>query len=155
MAVNCGTPEPDIILVVHTAEGPMPTFKPSAPAKIKSRAASAVAILPAIKSTCGKLYLNSFICWIANSEWQCAISKIITSAPASISALDLSRVSFTPTAAPTRRRPFPSLDALGHCSSLRKSLVVINPRTFLFSNNGSFSMRYLWRISLACCNPIP
>ena len=58
-AVNCGTPDPAIILVVQTGEGPIPTFNPSAPASIKSLAASPVAIFPTITST-EKCCFNSF-----------------------------------------------------------------------------------------------
>ncbi len=48
IAVICGTPTPAIILVVQILPGPIPTFTQSAPAFTRSRAASAVAILPAI-----------------------------------------------------------------------------------------------------------
>ncbi len=47
-AVSCGTPTPATILVVQIDPGPIPTFTQSAPASIKSRVASAVAIFPAI-----------------------------------------------------------------------------------------------------------
>ena len=45
------TPTPATILVVQIDPGPIPTFNESAPALIKSIAASAVAILP---TTTGK-----------------------------------------------------------------------------------------------------
>ena len=48
IAVTCGTPMPDTILVVHIDPGPIPTFIASAPAFIRNSAAAAVAIFPTI-----------------------------------------------------------------------------------------------------------
>lgn len=56
IAVNCGTPIPATTLVVHIEPGPIPTFKASAPAAIKSFAASPVAIFPAITGSSGKAF---------------------------------------------------------------------------------------------------
>src|SRR5690606_9567637 len=53
MAVICGTPTPATIRVVQMEPGPMPTFTPSAPCSTSASAASAVAILPPMTSTCG------------------------------------------------------------------------------------------------------
>ena len=50
MAVIWGTPTPEMIRVVQMAPGPMPTLTASAPASIRSSAASAVAMLPAMTS---------------------------------------------------------------------------------------------------------
>lgn len=50
MAVSCGTPTPEIILVVQIDPGPIPTLTASAPARIKSLAPSVVATFPAITS---------------------------------------------------------------------------------------------------------
>jgi len=36
MDVNCGTPQPVTIRVIHIEPGPTPTLIPSAPARIKS-----------------------------------------------------------------------------------------------------------------------
>ena len=52
-AESCGTPTPATTRVVQIEPGPMPTLSPSAPASRRSRAASAVAMLPATKSTLG------------------------------------------------------------------------------------------------------
>lgn len=45
-AVNWGTPTPATTLVVHIEPGPIPTLSASAPALIKSSAASPVAMFP-------------------------------------------------------------------------------------------------------------
>jgi hypothetical protein len=58
MAVICGTPTPATMRVVQIEPGPMPTLTPSAPASTSARAASAVAMLPPITSTCGKVRLT-------------------------------------------------------------------------------------------------
>ena len=50
-AVICGTPTPAMTLVVQIEPGPIPTFTASAPALMRSRVASAVAMLPATIST--------------------------------------------------------------------------------------------------------
>ena len=50
MAVSCGMPAPDTILVVQIDPGPTPTLTASTPAFSKSFAACAVAILPATTS---------------------------------------------------------------------------------------------------------
>ena len=60
IACNCGTPTPATILVVQIDPGPIPTFNESAPALIKSFAASAVAILPTITGTEGNCFLTFF-----------------------------------------------------------------------------------------------
>ena len=54
IAVIWGTPMPATTRVVQMDPGPMPTFIASAPASISASAASAVAMLPAIRETCGK-----------------------------------------------------------------------------------------------------
>jgi len=59
-AVIWGTPMPAITLVVQIDPGPMPTLIASAPASIRSRVASAVATLPAIRSMSGYLFLIIF-----------------------------------------------------------------------------------------------
>ena len=51
--VGVRTPTPATIRVVQIEPGPMPTFTASTPADTRSRAASAVAILPPITSTSG------------------------------------------------------------------------------------------------------
>ena len=59
MAVNCGTPAPATIRVVQIDPGPTPTLSPSAPAAIRSRTASFVAMLPATTSMSGNLCLRA------------------------------------------------------------------------------------------------
>ena len=58
IAVNCGTPTPAIILVVHMLPGPMPTLTASLPALISSIVAAAVATFPATKQKL-KDFLNA------------------------------------------------------------------------------------------------
>ncbi len=48
IAVSCGMPTPATTRVVQIEPGPMPTLTASAPASIRARAPSAVAILPAM-----------------------------------------------------------------------------------------------------------
>ena len=59
-AVNCGTPTPAMIRVVHIEPGPIPTFTASAPASTKYFAASGEAILPTTTSKFGNLDFTSF-----------------------------------------------------------------------------------------------
>jgi IMP dehydrogenase/GMP reductase len=62
----------------------------------------------------------------------------------------------TPTAAPTRRRPSRSFAALGYLIAFWMSLTVIKPfRLPARSTTSSFSIRYLWRSSLACSSVVP
>src|SRR5512141_3279612 len=56
-AVICGTPAPDTTRVVQMEPGPMPTLTQSAPALMRSLAASAVAMLPATTSRSGYFFL--------------------------------------------------------------------------------------------------
>ena len=63
-AESCGTPIPATIRVVQLDPAPIPTFTQSAPALIKSSVASAVATLPAIKSSLG----NAFLIFFTNSK---------------------------------------------------------------------------------------
>ena len=64
----CGKPAPEITLVVQIAPGPMPTLTAFAPAAIKSSAALAVAILPAITAILC-LALIFFTVSITFCEW--------------------------------------------------------------------------------------
>ena len=50
IAVNCGTPDPVITLVIQIDSDPTPTLTASTPALIKSSAPFPVAMLPAINS---------------------------------------------------------------------------------------------------------
>src|SRR5450830_1810440 len=60
-AVICGTPTPETTRVVQMEPGPIPTLTTSAPASINASVAEAVATLPAIISTLGKLRFTSRI----------------------------------------------------------------------------------------------
>ena len=60
MACNCGTPTPATTLVVQIDPGPIPTLRESAPAFIKSFAASAVAIFPTITGTSENFFFIFF-----------------------------------------------------------------------------------------------
>ena len=61
IAVTCGTPMPETILVVHIEPGPIPTLIASAPAFIRNSAAAAVAILPTISWQSGKAFLIFYV----------------------------------------------------------------------------------------------
>ena len=102
----CGTPTPATMRVVQIEPGPMPTLTASAPASTSARAASTVAILPAMTWQSSQLALMRSTVSITPLEWPCAVSTTTTSTPASRSAATRSIVSgVVPTAAPTRRRP--------------------------------------------------
>src|SRR3569833_2554389 len=58
IAVICGTPTPATMRVVQIDPGPMPTLTPSAPCQTNALAASAVAMLPPMTSTCGLCFLT-------------------------------------------------------------------------------------------------
>ena len=114
MAVNCGTPTPAITLVVQLAPAPIPTFTQSTPASIIACVPSPVATLPAIKDISGCEFLILSIESNTSLEWPCAVSMTIASTSTLASCAALSKASpETPIAAPTLRRPFLSLHALG------------------------------------------
>ncbi len=109
-AENCGRPTPVIILVVHIAPGPTPTFTMSAPASTRSVAPSAVTTFPAAIGTSGAALRASLSASSIFSWWPCAVSTTIRSAPASTSAPALPVTSpLMPTATATRRRPAASV----------------------------------------------
>ena len=58
IAVICGMPTPLTTRVVQIDPGPMPTLMASAPAAIRSRAASSVAMFPTMRSRSGNLPLH-------------------------------------------------------------------------------------------------
>jgi hypothetical protein len=66
-AVNCGTPEPVITLVIQIEPEPTPTFTASTPALIRSSVPFDVATLPAINSQSGNAFLIFFTVLIAFS----------------------------------------------------------------------------------------
>ena len=128
MAVICGTPTPATTRVVQIEPGPIPTLIASAPALIRSSAASAVTMFPATTSV--PEYRRLMLRTISRtlSEWPCAVSTTSTSAPALISMGTRSSASGpTPTAAPTRSRPRTSLQAFGNLIRFSMSLIVIRP----------------------------
>ena len=157
IAVIWGTPTPAMTRVVQIDPGPTPTFTQSAPALISASVPSPVATFPAISCTLGKFFRSDRTVLITSLEWPCAVSTQRRSAPAfrSFSTRSSQPVP-TPTAAPTLRRPFPSLQAKGYFLILRMSLIVMRPRRlFLPSTTSSFSIRFLCRISFACSSVVP
>src|SRR5580698_7350310 len=115
IALICGTPTPAMTRVVQIDPGPMPTFTASAPCLTRSKAASAVTMLPPI--TWMSEYFALILETISSTprEWPCEVSTTTTSTPASRNAATLSKVSGeVPTAAPTRSLPTLSLQAFGN-----------------------------------------
>ena len=106
MAVTIGTPMPATTRVVQMEPAPIPTLTASTPRSISAIVASAVATLPAIRSTSGKRSRTLPITSITPCECPCAVSTTSTSTCAATSASARSNVSrLMPIAAPTRRRP--------------------------------------------------
>ena len=87
--------------------------------------------------------------------WAVSITTISTLASASVSARS-NESTPTPTAAPTRKRPFLSIHALGKSSFFWMSFTVINPASLpLSSTTNNFSMRCSCKISFAFSNVVP
>ena len=127
-AVICGTPTPVTIRVVQIEPGPIPTLTALTPASTSANAPSAVATLPPIICKSGCLARVSRMRCKTPSEcpWEESISN--TSTPALTSASTRSSLPApAPTAAPTRKRPNSSLQALGLRSAFSKSLTVMRP----------------------------
>ena len=59
---GCGTPTPATTLVVQIDPGPIPTLSESAPALIRSFAASEVAIFPTMTGISGRIFLSFLEC---------------------------------------------------------------------------------------------
>src|SRR5580700_9179221 len=89
----CGTPTPATMRVVQIEPGPMPTLTASAPASTSARAASAVAMLPAITWLSAQRALIRFTVSMTPFECPCAVSTTTRSTPASRSAATRSSVS--------------------------------------------------------------
>ena len=89
--------------------------------------------------------------------WPWLLSRHSTSTRASTMARARARRSGpTPTAAPTRRRPWGSLQAQGYSVDFWMSLTVISPRRApRSSTTSSFSMRCFCRMALASCRVVP
>mmetsp|Transcript_11442 Transcript_11442/g.13124 ORF Transcript_11442/g.13124 Transcript_11442/m.13124 type:complete len:394 (-) Transcript_11442:44-1225(-) len=149
-AESCGTPLPATRRVMQIEPGPTPILSPSAPAAIKSAAPSPVAIFPAITSTWRQTgsALSSFNISMQIAEWPCAISITSTSQPVWTRARARCRSPFlTPTAAPTKRRPFVSKLATWLSVSFTISDSVTSPtRSPSVPTMGMFDVRCL-RIS--------
>ena len=128
MAVICGMPAPETTRVVQMEPGPIPTFTAATPAETRSAAPSWVPTLPAITSRSGNRLRTDSTVSITRRVWPCAVSTTTTSTLASTSAAARSRTSgVTPSAAPTRRRPSESLQALGYLICFWMSLTVMRP----------------------------
>ncbi len=137
--------------------GPTPTFTPSTPASISAFVADAVATLPAMISSSGKVFLARATDSITISECPWDVSTTTTSTAVSIRLSILSRVSSpTPTAAPTRKRPKSSLQAFGYFLIFSISLMVMRPTSLpLSSTTRSFSMRRSCIIAFESSRVIP
>ena len=153
IAVTWGTPTPDTIRVVQIDPGPIPTFTASAPASIKSRAPSSVAMLPATTSM-SNFSLIARTVWATFALWPWALSTVITSTSACTKAATRS-IWCTPTAAPTRKRPRSSRQASGNWSCLAMSPIVISPvRQPASSISSSFSTLLPFKIASACSSVV-
>ena len=128
IAVIIGTPMPATTRVVQIEPAPMPTLTALTPRSMSARVAPAVATFPAMRSTSGKASRTRPTMSSTPCECPCAVSITSTSTCAWTSAAARSMVSrLTPTAAPTRRRPNSSLQALGYFTSFWMSLTVMRP----------------------------
>ena len=79
IAVIWGMPAPLTTRVVQIDPGPMPTLIASAPAAIRSRAASSVAMFPTMRFSSGNLRFTAFTASSTREECPCAVSIAITS----------------------------------------------------------------------------
>ena len=118
---------------------------------------SAVATLPAMRSRVGNARLSARIVSTTLEVWPWAVSTTSTSTPARTRAsARASRSSPVPTAAPTRKRPSPSLHASGCWIVFSMSLTVIRPlRCMRSSTTSSFSILCRCKISLASSRLTP
>ena len=135
----------------------MPTFTASAPASIRSLAASPVAILPAISGSSGYASLIIFKQRITLAECPWEESSTITSTCAFTRASTRSSTLLViPTPAPQSSLPFASLAEFGYLICFSISLMVIKPFKLKSSSTmGSFSFLALARIALASSRVIP
>ncbi len=114
IAEICGMPAPEMTRVVQMEPAPTPTLIASAPALISDSAPSAVTTLPA--KTGRSFHALLMRCTASSTPLECpwAVSIVTASTPAlTMSSTRVSRSLPTPTAAPTSRRPFESVEALG------------------------------------------
>ena len=77
IALNCGTPTPVIVLVVHTEPGPIPILTTSAPLMISSSVISGVTTLPAMITLSGYSSLTRLIKSTKFSWYAFATSTVI------------------------------------------------------------------------------
>ncbi len=157
MAETIGTPMPAMTRVVQIDPAPMPTLTASTPIRIRSSVAAPVATLPATRSTSGNLLRSRLTISSTPTEWPCAVSMTSTSTCAATSASARSIVSLAmPTAAPTRRRPRSSLQAIGYLMAFWMSLTVIRPLSrYSWSTTSSFSTLCVCRMSCAWSSVVP
>ena len=131
----------------------------SAPASMSACAPERVATLPPITSTpakAGSLFRRRMMSSTPALS-PLAVSTTSTSTFASRSAVARCQASpKKPMAAPTRRRPAPSLVAFGYSSLLSKSLTVMSPVSLPApSTSGSFSILCWAKIATASSGGIP
>ena len=157
MAVSCGRPTPVTTRVVQIEPGPTPTLTASAPRSTSARAPSGVPTLPATRSWSGNASRTLATALSTPSACPCAVSTTRKSTPDSTSArARSSSAGAAPTAAPTRRRPCSSLQALGNWRRLKMSLTVISPLSLpASSTTGSFSIRCRCRMRSASPRVVP
>ncbi len=150
-------PMPATTRVVQIEPAPMPTFTASTPSRTSASVASAVATLPAIRSTSGKRRRSSRTTSSTPWLWPCAVSTTSTSTWAATSASARSTVlRAVPIAAPQRSRPSESLQALGYLIAFWMSLTVISPlRLNALSTTSSFSTLWRCRIARASSRVVP
>ena len=156
-AVIIGTPMPAMIRVVQIEPAPMPTLTASTPSPMSASVPSAVATLPATRSTCGKRRRSVRTMSRTFCEWPGPVSTTSASTLAATSASARSTVSRAmPTAAPQRSRPSESLDAFGYLTAFWMSLTVISPFSRKSrSTTSSFSTLWWCRISRAASSVVP
>ena len=142
---------------MHIEPGPIPTFRESAPASIKSFAASPVAMFPAMMSSSGKASLTIFTHLITLAECPCAESITMASTLALTKASTLSKIfAVTPTPAAHTSLSLASFAESGYLICFSISLIVISPvRLPSASTIGSFSFLAEARIFLASSSVMP
>ncbi len=150
-------PIPATTRVVQIDPAPMPTLTASTPRRTRASVASAVATLPAMRSTSGKCRRSSRTMSSTPWWWPCAVSTTSTSTWAATRASARSIVFFAvPTAAPQRSRPSESLQAFGYSIAFWMSLTVIRPLSRkALSTTRSFSTLWRCRISRASSRVVP
>ncbi len=115
MAVICGMPAPEMTRVVQIEPAPTPTLIASAPASISASRALGGHHIAGDDRQVRPAAADALDGVHHPGEWPWAVSIATTSTPSSTSSSRrVSRSAPTPTAAPTSRRPWASVAALGN-----------------------------------------